>query len=146
MLKSMECSSFNHYCHCFDLYRFRLKMECNWPVNMQYSDNDYRRFCLMILIQAHGWADYKRRFVVKQLAISRSCCWNTIKVMNTIWKRFLNANCLVWFGWKWSKRWTRTFCLKLRKLKFNCQIQIVFALQLEIKLFTLVNMQGFISP
>lgn len=28
-------------------------------------------FCLMILIQAHGWADYKRRFVVKQLAISR---------------------------------------------------------------------------
>lgn len=28
-------------------------------------------FCLMILIQAHGWADYKQRFVVKQLSISR---------------------------------------------------------------------------
>lgn len=28
-------------------------------------------FCMMVLIQAHGWADYKRRFTVKELAISR---------------------------------------------------------------------------
>lgn len=28
-------------------------------------------FSMLILIQAHGWADYKRRFIVKELAISR---------------------------------------------------------------------------
>lgn len=28
-------------------------------------------FCMMVLIQAHGWTDYKRRFTVKELAISR---------------------------------------------------------------------------
>lgn len=29
-------------------------------------------FCLLILIQAHGWADYKRRWAVKELAVSRA--------------------------------------------------------------------------
>ncbi|QOU23139.1 hypothetical protein BRETT_003330 [Brettanomyces bruxellensis] len=29
-------------------------------------------FCLLILIQAHVWADYQRRFTVRQLAISRT--------------------------------------------------------------------------
>lgn len=29
-------------------------------------------FCLLILIQAHGWADYKRRWTVRELAMSRT--------------------------------------------------------------------------
>ncbi len=29
-------------------------------------------FCLLVLIQAHVWADYQRRFTVRQLAISRA--------------------------------------------------------------------------
>lgn len=33
-------------------------------------------FCLLILIQAHNWADYKRRFIVKQLAVSRDLIFN----------------------------------------------------------------------
>ncbi|VEU23911.1 DEKNAAC105264 [Brettanomyces naardenensis] len=38
---------------------------CNTPTMI------IEAFCMMILIQAHGWADYKRRFVVRELGISR---------------------------------------------------------------------------
>ncbi|VEU20218.1 DEKNAAC101027 [Brettanomyces naardenensis] len=35
-------------------------------------------FCLLILIQAHNWADYKRRFIVKELAISREVLYERL--------------------------------------------------------------------
>ncbi|QPG77175.1 hypothetical protein FOA43_004581 [Brettanomyces nanus] len=36
-------------------------------------------FCLLILIQAHNWADFRRRFIVKQLAVSRELLYQHVQ-------------------------------------------------------------------
>ncbi|QPG75740.1 hypothetical protein FOA43_003100 [Brettanomyces nanus] len=54
-----------------------------WSVTGQLICNSptmiIEAFCMLILIQSHSWADYKRRFVVKQLAVSRNLLLEHVK-------------------------------------------------------------------
>lgn len=51
------------------------QLVCNTPTMI------IEAFCLMILIQAHVWADYRRRFIVRELAIGRVLIQKYIEVL-----------------------------------------------------------------